>query len=80
MASDALVAANRPNDHEDVHEEVDDVQVEVECREHVLLGGEGVLVRSAHHQLGVVDDVEAEYGRASRPVANTGVARIRSTL
>ena len=37
-------------------------------------------MRSAHHQLGVVDDVEAEYGRASRPIADTGVARTRYSL
>ena len=47
-------------DGEDVHEEVDDVQVEVEGGEDVLLGAEGVLVAPAHHQLGVVHDVEAE--------------------
>ena len=48
------------NDAENVHEEVDDVQVEVEGGEHVLLGAERVLVAAPHHQLSVVDDVEAE--------------------
>ena len=48
------------NDAENVHEEVDDVQVEVEGGEHILLGAERVLVAAPHHQLSVVDDVEAE--------------------
>ena len=48
------------NDAENIHEEVDDVQVEVEGGEHVLLGAERVLVAAPHHQLSVVDDVEAE--------------------
>ena len=50
-------------DGEEIHEEVDDVQVEVEGGEDVLLGAEGVLVAPAHHQLGVVHDVQAANGK-----------------
>ena len=49
-------------DGEDVHEEVDDVQVEVEGGKDVLLGAEGILVAPPHHQLRVVDDVQAASG------------------
>ena len=55
-----LISAAEPDNHEDVHEEVDDVQVEVQGGEHVLLGAERVLVAAPDHQLGVVNDVEAE--------------------
>ena len=50
-------------DGEEIHEEVDDVQVEVQGGEDVLLGAEGVLVAPAHHQLGVVHDVQAASGK-----------------
>ena len=50
-------------DGEEIHEEVDDVQVEVQGGEDVLLGTEGVLVTPAYHQLGVVHDVQAEIGK-----------------
>ena len=48
------VAAAEADDHEDVHEEVDHVQVDVEGGEDVLLGTQAVLVLPAHHQLGRV--------------------------
>ena len=48
------VAAAEADDHEDVHEEVDHVQVDVEGGEDVLLGTQAVLVLPTHHQLGRV--------------------------
>ena len=57
---ESLVAPAVANNGQDVHEEVDDVQVEVQRGEHVLLGAERVLVAASDHQLGVVHDVEAE--------------------
>jgi len=36
---------------QDIHEDVDDVQVEVEGSEDVLFGTDAVLVFAAHHQL-----------------------------
>ena len=57
---ESLVTPAVSDDGEDVHEEVDDVQVEVQRGEHVLLGAERVLVAAPDHQLGVVHDVEAE--------------------
>ena len=55
-----LVAPAVTNDGEDVHEQVDDVQVEVQRGEHVLLGAERVLVAAPDHELRVVHDVQAE--------------------
>ena len=57
---ESLVAPAVSNNGQDVHEEVDDVQVEVQRGEHVLLGAERVLVAAPDHQLGVVHDVETE--------------------
>ena len=57
---ESLVAPAVTNNGQDVHEEVDDVQVEVQRGEHVLLGAERVLVAAPDHQLGVVHDVETE--------------------
>ena len=54
------VAPAVANDGEDVHEEVDDVQVEVQGGEHVLLGAERVLVAAPDHELRVVHDVQTE--------------------
>ena len=47
-------------DGEDVHEEVDDVKVEVQGGEDVLLGTQGILVFPTYHQLGVEHDKQAE--------------------
>ena len=47
-------------DGEDVHEQVDDVKVEVQGGEDVLLGAQGILMAPAYHQLGVVHDIQAE--------------------
>ena len=57
---ESSVAPAVANNREDVHEEVNDVQVEVQGGEHVLLGAKWVLVAAPNHQLGVVHDVEAE--------------------
>ena len=47
----SLVAPRRAHNHEDVEEEVDDVQVEIEGGEDVLLRADAVLVAAAHHEL-----------------------------
>jgi len=65
-----LISAAEPDDHEDVHEEVDDVQVDVQGSKDVFLRAEAVLVLSPHHQLGVIDDVEREDEGASAAKAN----------
>merc|ERR1719445_1396351 len=48
------------NNLKDVHEQVDDVKIEVESCKDVFLGTERVLVAAPDHQLGVVDDVKTE--------------------
>jgi len=48
------------NNLKDVHEQVDDVKIEVESCKDVFLGTERVLVAATDHQLGVVDDVQTE--------------------
>ena len=65
-----LIWSRSTHDHEDIHEEVDHVEVDVEGGEDVLLGVEGVLVVASHHQLSVVDQIEREDESSSRPVAN----------
>ena len=42
---------SQANDHKEVSEQVDDIDVEVECREDVLLWTDGILLLPAHHQL-----------------------------
>jgi len=61
------VSAAEADDHEDVHEEVDDVQVDVEGGEDVLLGAQAVLVLPTHHQLSVINDVKGEDERPGTP-------------
>ena len=39
-----LISAAEPDDHEDVHEEVDDVQVDVQGGKDVLLGAESIKI------------------------------------
>ena len=70
VSSAELIWSGPPDDHEDVHEELDHVEVDVEGGEDVLLGAERVLVLAAKHQLGVVHQVEAEHQGAHRPVPN----------
>lgn len=67
MLRDTLVS-DGSDDGQDIDEQVDYVQVEVESSEDVLLGWQGVLVLTAHHQLSVVDEVEREEKRAERSV------------
>ena len=55
-------------DSKKIEEEVDDVQVEVEGGEDVLLGADGILVVTAEHDLGVVDDIKREDDRPDRGV------------
>ena len=59
----SLVWSGAPNDHEDVHEELHHVEVDVEGSEDVLLGAERVLVFPPEHQLGVIHQVEGEHQR-----------------
>ena len=59
--------------HQDIHEEVDDVQVEGERGEDVFLWAEGVLVLPSHHQLSVIDDVHREDEGPERGVGDDGV-------
>ena len=44
----SLIASRRPHDEEDVHEQVDDVQVELNSGYDVLLGGQAM-----HNHVGV---------------------------
>ena len=55
-----VISTNSSDDHQDVHEQVDHVQVDVQGGKDVLLGAQGVLVTAAHHELGVVNDVQGE--------------------
>ena len=55
-----VIAPHGSHNHQDVHEQVDHVQVDVQGGEDVLLGAEGVLVTAAHHKLSVVHDVQGE--------------------
>ena len=56
------------NDAQNVHEESNDVEVEVESSKNVFLGAESVLVTPSHHQLRVVDNVETEDDAANASV------------
>jgi len=55
---------------EDVHEEHDDVHVNVQCSEDVLLGRNGILMISSHHKLCVVDQERREEKGTERTVQN----------
>lgn len=46
------------------HEDVDDVNVEIQSRENVLFGADGIFVVSSHHHLRVVDEIDAKQQRA----------------
>ena len=72
-SNEFLVASCGPDDEQNVHEQVDDVQIEVEGGEDVLFGVEGVLVLPAEHQLSVVDDEQGEDQRAESTVSDHGV-------
>ena len=48
------------NNLKDVHEQVDDIEIEVESSKDVFLWTERVLVTAPDHELGVVDDVQTE--------------------
>jgi len=64
------VTPSSSDNHEDVHEEVDNVQIDVQSGKDVLLGAEGVLVLAPHHQLCVVDNVKREDEGAHRSISN----------
>ena len=70
---DALVSAVS-NNLKDVHEQVDDVKIEVESCKDVFLGAERVLVAATDHQLGVVDDVQTE-----DDAADAGVDKVQGS-
>lgn len=55
-----------PNDGQNVQEEVDDVQVQRDRGEHILFGTDWMLVRSTHHHLRVVNQVETKQQSATR--------------
>ena len=65
-----VIAPHGSHNHQDVHEQVDHVQVDVQGGEDVLLGAEGVLVTAAHHKLGVVHDVQGENQGAGRSISD----------
>ena len=65
-----VITPHGSNNHQDVHEQVDHVQVDVQSGEDVLLGAEGVLVTAAHHQLGVVHDVQGENQGSGRSISD----------
>lgn len=50
------VAQNGQN----IHEDVDNVHVKIQCSKDVLLGTDGILVLAAHHHLCIVDQIEAK--------------------
>lgn len=72
-----LISIRRLDNAQDVDEQVDDVQVQVEGGKDVLLGRDGHLVSAAHHELRVVDEVQAEeHGTEGRvDEADDAVAR-----
>ena len=72
---DSITPSSSDN-HEDVHEEVDDVEIDVESSEDVLLRTEGVLVLAPHHQLGVIHDVQGEDEGTNRSISNHCVSEI----
>jgi len=68
-----LISPCSSNNHEDVHKEVDNVEINVESSEDVLLRAKGVLVLAPHHQLGVIHDVEGEDEGTNRSISNHSV-------
>ena len=56
------------NDGQDVHEQVDDVKIEIEGSKDILLRTERVLVGATNHQLGIVDDVQTENDAANSSI------------
>ena len=80
VSSAELIWSGPPDDHEDVHEELDHVEVYVEGGKDVLLRAEAVLVLPAHHDLSVVDQVEREDQTAHRGVANVGSTAGKYTI
>lgn len=48
------------NQHQNVHEDVHDVNIKIQSGENVLLGADRVLVLSSHHELNVIHEVDAE--------------------
>ena len=65
-----VITPNGSHNHQDVHEQVDHVQVDVQGGEDVFLGAEGVLVAAAHHQLGVIHDVQGENQGSGRSISD----------
>jgi len=53
-----LVSGRGTDDGEDIHENVDDVHVNVESGKDVLLRRNGVLVVATDHHLGIVNEVQ----------------------
>jgi len=58
------LTARQSDDGQYVHEDVDDVQVEVEGGEDVLLRTDGVLMIATQHQLGIVYQVNGKEHRS----------------
>lgn len=63
-----FLVSRRADDSQDVEEDVDDIEVQVQRRKDVFLGGDGVLVVTSHHELRVVDEVDGEDKRPARGV------------
>lgn len=55
-----LLVSRIPDNRQNVHENVDNVHVQVQRSKDILLWRYGVLVLATHHHLRVVDQVEAE--------------------
>jgi len=72
-----LISPCSSNNHENVHEEVDNVEINVESSEDVLLRAKGVLVLAPHHQLGVIHDVQGEDEGTNRSISNHSVFGLR---
>ena len=53
-----------------MYEQVDDVQVQVECGEYVLLWRDGILMFSTQHHLSVEYNVETKYHGSGTGVDN----------
>lgn len=54
------LTARQTDDAQDVHEDVDNVQVEIECGKDVFLGADRILVAAAQHQLRIVHEIHGE--------------------
>lgn len=55
-----LVRSRQPNNLQDVHEYLHDIQIQIQRRKNVLLRTDRIFVLATHHHLRIVNEVDAE--------------------